>query len=244
MRRAIHSVSALVFIAIRLLPGETAQATIISGSLTGGSALGAGGVFEKLTPPLNNPFGPPNSVGNDSFQSFDLFGFDEEQNIVLTSPLQANIIVGGMMGTLPAGTTAASHYIFFDPTFATVTGTVEFDSDVLAIITSTTNLSNSDFLANTGVNYLNPGLRGLEFDDFVSITGPRQISVSFNTSSPGDYIRVLTAFSPGAVIPEPHSVVLMGLGICAVGGVALRRRMAGCRAKSSRPVPFRSGHTA
>src|SRR5437016_5084421 len=58
-------------------------ATITGGAVTGGTALGAGGTFVKLTPPLANPFGPPNSVGNDTFQSPNLFGFDEDQNILL-----------------------------------------------------------------------------------------------------------------------------------------------------------------
>src|SRR5215471_2175205 len=89
----------------------SAQATIVSGTVTGGSALAAGGNFVKLTVPLSNPFGPPNSVGNDNFQSPNLFGFDEDQNILLLAPLMVD--VGS--NPIPAGTTVASHYIFFDP---------------------------------------------------------------------------------------------------------------------------------
>jgi hypothetical protein len=64
----------------------------------------------------------------------------------------------------------------FDPGPATeIIGVVEFNSHVLAIITSTENLAASDFLANTGVRYLSPSARGLES---------------------GDYVRVLTEFSP------------------------------------------------
>jgi len=44
-----------------------AGATSIGGSVTGGTALAAGGTFIKLTVPLSNPFGPPNGVGNDTF---------------------------------------------------------------------------------------------------------------------------------------------------------------------------------
>jgi hypothetical protein len=65
-------------------------------------------------------------------------------------------------------------------------------------MTSTTNLAASDFLANTGVNYLNPGARGLEFGDSVTISGARQILFDTFASSPGDYVRVLTEFSPTA----------------------------------------------
>jgi hypothetical protein len=190
-----------------------AAATIVSGSVIGGTAQTAGGTFVKLTVPLTNPFGPPNSVGNDTFQSPNLFGFDEDQNIHLAAPLVVDV------GTspIPAGTTVASHYVFFDPgPTQHVIGTVDFDSDVLAIITSTATLAASDFLANTGVNYLNPGARGLEPGDSVTISGPRQILFDTFASSPGDYVRVLTAFSPAAVVPEPSAAALLACGLLAL----------------------------
>src|SRR5450432_547390 len=149
-----------------------AAATIIDGSVTGGTARTDGGTFVKLTVPLLNLFGPPDSVGNDNFQSPNLFGFDENQNIILAAPLTTDV----GLNPIPAGSIVASHYIFFDPgPSLQVIGTVDFDSNVLGIITSTVNLAASDFLANTGVNYLNPDARGLEAGDSVTISGPRQI---------------------------------------------------------------------
>jgi PEP-CTERM motif len=187
--------------------------------VTGGTALTAGGVFVKLTVPLANPFGTPDSVGNDNFQSPNLFEFDEDQNIMLTAPLVVNVA----SSPIPAGTIVASHYVFFDPGPSEhIIGTVDFDADILGIITATTELANSDFLANTGVNYLNPGNRGLEAGDSVTISGPRQILFDTVASSPGDYVRVLTAFSPTAAAPEPASLVLLGSGLMALAG--LRRR--------------------
>lgn len=195
-----------------------ATATIISGTVTGGTALTDGGTFVKLTLPLANPFGPPDSVGNDNFQSPDLFGFDEDQNILLTAPL----VVDVGASPIPAGTTVASHYIFFDPgPTLHVIGTVDFDSDILGIITNTTDLALSDFLAQTGVNYLNPGNRGLEAGDSVTISGTRQILFDTVASSPGDYVRVLTAFSPAAAVPEPADWMLLGSGLVALFGLRL-----------------------
>jgi PEP-CTERM putative exosortase interaction domain len=213
MRRLSLAIAALC-----VLSGP-ATATITGGDVTGGTAQAAGGSFVKLTVPLANPFGPPNSVGNDTFQSPNLYGFDEDQNILLAAPLVVD--VGG--GPIPAGSIVASHYVFFDPGPSEhVIGTVDFDADILGIITSTATLAASDFLANTGVNYLNPGLRGLEAGDSVTISGPRQILFDTVASSPGDYVRVLTAFSPAAAVPEPASAAMLAAGLATLA--LLRRR--------------------
>lgn len=215
--------AAAVALALSIALPSTGSATIIGGSVTGGTAFTNGGVFQKLTPPLSNPFGAPNSVGNNTFQSNNLFGFDEDQNIVLAAPLTVDIVASGPL-TLATGTIVASHYIFFDPgPSRSIVGTVDFDADVIAIITSLDNLTGSDFLANTGVNYLSPGLRGLESGDSVTISGPRQILFDTTASTPGDYVRVLTAFSPTAV-PEPSTIAVIGAGL--IGLVASRRRAA------------------
>lgn len=191
-----------------------ASATIIGGTITSGSA---GATFIKLSVPFAGST-PANTVGDDTFQTVNLYGFDEDQNIVLGAPLVVDAVPAGST-TLPMGTTVASHYVFFDPLSASINGTVDFDSDVVAIITSTSRLSASDFLANTGVNYLNPGLRGLESDDSVMISGPRQIHFRTNASTPGDYVRVLTAFSPTAATPEPGSATMLATAL----GLALLR---------------------
>jgi hypothetical protein len=203
-----------------VLVSMPAMGTIISGDVTGGTALTAGGTFVKLTPPLSNLFGAPDSVGDDNFQMPNLFGFDEDQNILISGPLAVDV------GTAPtAGTVVASHYIFFDPGPSQhIIGTVNFDSDVIAIITSTGNLAASDFLANTGVNYLNPGARGLEPGDSVTISGPSQITFDTVASSPGDYVRVLTEFSPAAAtVPEPSSLPVLAVFLAGVVFLLQRR---------------------
>lgn len=115
-------------IALLIATAVPASGTIISGTVTGGTALAAGATFVKLSVPLSNPFGSPDSVGNDNFQSPNLFGFDEDQNILLTAPLSVDVCAS----PIPAGTVVASHYVFFDPgPTENVIGTVNFDSNIL-----------------------------------------------------------------------------------------------------------------
>lgn len=201
-----------IIVIMSLLIPSSAYATIIGGNVTGGNS---GGVFELINPiPINY------QVGNNNQQSPNLFAFNEDQNINITSTISVNI------GTDPVnGDVVASHYIFFDPTaFSTIVGWVDFDADIYGIITQTAELAASDFLANTGVTYNSPGLRGLEAGDFAWIDGTfaNRVNIDFSAGSPGDYIRVLTRRSPTADIPEPGIIGLFGLGL--FGLLALRRR--------------------
>ena len=187
----------------------------VSATVTGGAVVGESvspkGVFIKLSVPLRNPHGPRNSVGEDTFQDPNLYAFDEDQNIHLKTALVTDV----GMNPIPAGKIVASHYVFFDPGPGTeVFGVVDFDSHVIAIITGTDTLKASDFLANTGVNYLNPSARGLEPGDYVAISGPNQITFHTVASSSGDYVRVLTEFSPKAIrITSAHPEKIDGFAL-------------------------------
>ncbi|MGR8929851.1 MAG: VPLPA-CTERM sorting domain-containing protein [Gammaproteobacteria bacterium] len=211
------------------LLAEPSSATIVSGAVTGGQAFTQGATFVKLSVPFADST-PDNTVGDDTFQNPNLYGFDEDQNIPIASPLAVNILADGNggqsgAGVVPAGSTVASHYVFFDPNATTTQiGTVTFDSDIFGVITSTANLEASDFLVNTGVTYLNPSLRGLEAGDHVTITALRTITVDWSASTPGDYVRVLTDFSPGATVPLPAGFWLFGTGIAGLIGFSKRKK--------------------
>lgn len=143
---------------------QPVSATVILGAVTGGDSFNQGGIFQKLVVPFTES-DPDNTVGKNTFQDQNLYGFDEGQNIVITADLAVDILAdglggGGGPGIVNQGSTVASHYIFFDPKgSATQMGSVTFDSAIFGIITSTGNLAASDFLINTGVNYLNPEFR-------------------------------------------------------------------------------------
>lgn len=211
-------VGAVAVIAASVTLGS-AHATIIGGSVTGGSAQTAGGTFQKLTLPFDPPNGALNTVGNNTFQTPNLYGFDEDQNILLAADLS---IDGG--GSISSGTVVASHYIFFDPgPTQSITGTITFDSEILGIASSTGLMAASDFLANSGVTYLNPTLRGLESGDTYSLVDAFTLAISWTASTPGDYIRVLTATSPGAEVPLPAAAPLF-LSALLAGGWASRKK--------------------
>lgn len=196
-----------------------ASAIIVSGAVLDGmfasDAYDAGGVFQQLTPPIGN-------VGQNNHQSPNLFGFNEDQNILVPSPITMDIYNPSVLGSniIPTGSTVASHYIFFDPgPTMRVKGYVEFDAVVIGILTSRDNMIATDFLVADSANYLSPGLRGLESGDRVSIDPINQKRINierFAASNPGDYIRVLTDFSPGGAattVPEPSTMILTFMGI-------------------------------
>lgn len=197
---------------------SNAHAVIIGGQVTSGS-----GAFVKLTVPFVAPFPPSggnlSSVGDNNFQSLNLFGFDEDQNILLTDTLQVDV-----GSDVAANQVVASHYVFFDPGPSTrVQGFVDFDATIIGVATSKDFLDASDSLQNDLVDYLSPSLRGLESTDSVSIGGTNntRLFVNFFASNPGDYVRVFTQFSPLAAVPVPATLPLL---LTALAGFALLRR--------------------
>ena len=151
------------------------------------------GQFVKLDP--STAF----TVGQDTFDSDDLYAFDEDQNIVLDAPIRVDI--GGEGGVIPAGQTVASHYVFFDSLSGLHYGYVDFDAPILGIAAFQDTMAATDFLANTSVTYISPELRGLEAGDVVWVdqSDPHRLWVYWAGSSPGDYIRVFTEKSPGGL---------------------------------------------
>ncbi|MEM7269472.1 MAG: hypothetical protein AAF401_09485 [Pseudomonadota bacterium] len=148
------------------------------------------GQFQKLE--VEDRF----TVGADTFESDNLYAFDEDQNIRIDRPLRVDI--GGSNGRIEAGEVVASHYVFFDPVQGGQIGYVDFDAPILGVAASQATMAASDFLANTDVEYLNPALRGLEWGDLVWIDpdDPFRLWVNWTASTPGDYVRVFTARSP------------------------------------------------
>lgn len=211
-----------IFTLLTLLVSFSANALIVGGySLTDDNK----GQFIELSTPFSES-SPNNTVGQNNFNTANLYAFNEDQNIILPSQITVDILADGNPGFLSTNTVVASHYVFFDPKNAKrQTGYVDFDAPILAVLTQTNTLGATDFLMNNNVNYLSPTLRGLENGDFVTIDDnlDYRLNIDWFAGTPGDYIRVLTAQSPDAGdprppegIPEPTTLLLLSLGLIAL----------------------------
>ena len=167
-----------------------AFATVVGGEIL---RQNGDGRFVKLG--TDKPF----SVGADTFDDPNLYAFDEDQNIKLEKQIRVDI--GGEAGVIAAGQEVASHYVFFDSIAGVQLGYVDFDAEILGVAAFQDTMAATDFLANNAIDYISLELRGLERGDRVWIDeeNPQRLWVLWAGSSPGDYIRVFTARSIGAV---------------------------------------------
>ncbi|MEM8755100.1 MAG: hypothetical protein AAGF90_19210 [Pseudomonadota bacterium] len=170
-----------------------ASAYVLGGGIE--KQVGQGG-FVKLDP--KDGF----AVGADTFDDDNLYAFDENQNILLERDIRVDVAAPEIAedgGVIRAGQVVASHYVFFDSIDGVHIGYVDFDAPILGVAAFQGTMGATDFLADTDVTYLNPELRGLERGDYVWIDpeDPHRLRVFWAGSSPGDFVRVFTARSPG-----------------------------------------------
>jgi hypothetical protein len=185
----------------------------IGGAVTGGQANKNDGTYVLLSVPWGDASTPANTVGDNNFNTWNLYAFDEVQNYTLTSPLVTST------GTIAAGTSIDSQYVFFDPPGdgGKLIGDVQFDGEVLGIITTQEGLEDTNkLLGDTGVDYKDTADVGLESGDSVIIDPSNADEIEWDTSasSPGDSVRVITADPPS--VPEPASTLLMGSGFASL----------------------------
>lgn len=210
--------------------GVDVQATAIGFAATlGGVNDCTGAVACTFTSPPPNPV-----VANPNDNTLRVW--NERQNVLLTEDLPVDRVadpgaafVKNVSGNLfiAAGTIVSSHYVQWDPAWPThpiVDTSIVFDSDIFAFITADQKLFDSDAtLGLPGLDYADFTNRGLEPGDTTAFRGS-QVDISWNASAPGDWTRLITAFSPAAAAPEPASWLLLAAGLL---GAGLRARSTG-----------------
>lgn len=178
---------------------------------------------------------PPNPVTQNPNNGI-LIGWDEVQNLTLTADLKVDRVfdldapfVKQENGHffIKEGTIVSSHYLQWDPTptsTSTVSATINLDSPVFAFITSDQNLFDSDAaLGLPGLDYNDFTLRGLESTDTTNFNG-NDVDITWIARSPGDWTRLITAFSPGGVEPTPIPTPALLPGLIGMGTAAIRKR--------------------
>ena len=159
---------------------------------------------------------PPNPVAKDPNNGI-LLVWNEVQNKVLSQDLRVDrvadesaLFIGEDAGGffIKAGTIVSSHYVEWDNgsgSSNTVAATMEFDSEIFAFITADQKLFDSDAeLGLPGLDYNDFGSRGLEGGDATVFNG-KEVDIDWFATSPGDWTRLITAFSPAAE-PDPEPI--------------------------------------
>lgn len=174
-------------------------------SLTAGSAFAQTAPYNP-TATVNRTFGqyagvPTAALGSGNVDVSNLFWLYEKR---------------GTYG----GQTVDSWLLFFDPNgSSSVAGSVTFSQSILQVFGTRADLVNTSAFQRTGYTYSYSTSVAPETGDTTTFSG-RTLTLNWNASDPGDYVRILTA------VPEPATYAQMAAGLWVMGMVARRRQRA------------------
>jgi len=164
----------------------------------------------------------PGDVGDGGAINTGMQGFNERQNVLLTSDLAVD---GGL---ILAGTRVNSQMIFLNRESITGPALIHsgvawtFQNMILGVMSDVDGtleaLSNA-FLGASGTSY--PGSfanRGLEGSTDDYIFSGNVLNINLGVTQPGDWLRVVTA------VPVPAALPLFGTGLALLGYAGWRRK--------------------
>lgn|GEM_PF-712286 len=160
---------------------------------------------------------PPPSVVTGALESnTTIFTFDEQQNVAVPGTIPVDITAPGLVnnaasltpGAIPTGTIVDVHLIHFDQLGSgqtTLSGTVQFDGDIIGVQVLSSTLDTADVLGTAGAYPTGDAFRGLEWNgEFVSVLPSlREIRVNLITSNAIDQVRVFTQPEDGPPQRKP-----------------------------------------
>ena len=171
----------------------------------------------------------PSSVLVGGATNLGMQGFDEAQDVILSQDYATD------QGSILAGTRVDSHMILLNTTGRDVVYHSDvlwtFDGVIIGIMSDeygAMEVASSGELGAAGTSYLGAPLyqRGLDprFDAY-SILG-NQLRIQMSITTPGDWIRVVTATpeTPREEAPEPGTLALFGAGLAALVRLRYRQR--------------------
>ncbi|MCE7974623.1 MAG: hypothetical protein DYG92_09945 [Leptolyngbya sp. PLA1] len=171
-----------------------AALSVTAAANAGITSITNGGIFHAS---------PPSTIGlPNNNQANVVQGFDEVQDLVLTTPLSLFSYYTNSFVVLPAGTEISSHMVLFDPVqSASASADVSFTEPILGIIYQDLPLFNThSLLGRSGVSYpgTNVNAYGFEATESATLVGVFTLRFSATASNPGDRFRVITFPTPGA----------------------------------------------
>ncbi len=225
----------------------TTPASALIVSVTGGTSFIGGGFSSPGTSTgvFAAEIAAPLSATNNTVTNIAMQGFEEKQGVLLSSNL--NVDNNSKMsngGIVSAGQMVNSQLIFLNGAtghFLRQENVLwTFDGEILGVMSDgqgTLEVNSTALLGAVGTIYPSSGFnaRGLEgnlssHNDTYSVSG-NTLTTSFFVTQPGDWIRVITAFTDPdpanigvGVVPLPAALPLYGTGLAIMGFIGWRRK--------------------